>query len=282
MALLRTGRRVVELGPADQARVLDLCRRDPAVNAFLEHRVLSTGLDQRRLAGVVWGYVEGDELVSVCHVGANLVTAEATGDAIGAFADRCARSPRTCSSLVGPASAVLAMWERLEPAWGPAREVRADQPFMVTSRPAPVPPDPLVRRLTLDDLDVIYPASVAMFTEEVGVSPEADGAGYYRTRVAQLLSRGWSFGRIEAGRVLFKAEVGLATPLVCQVQGVYVDPQRRGQGLAVPGMAAVIQLALADVAPAVSLYVNAGNTAARAAYRRAGFVQTATFSTVLF
>jgi predicted GNAT family acetyltransferase len=280
--VLRTGRRVVELGPADLSRVLDLCRRNPAVNAFVEHRAVSTGLDRRRLGGVVWGYVEGSELLSVCHVGANLVTVEATPDAIAAFADTAARSPRTCSSLVGPAEAVLAMWERLEPAWGPAREVRADQPFMVADEPSPIEPDPLVRRLTLDDFDVVYPASVAMFTEEVGVSPEADGAGYYRARVAQLLSRGWSFARIEDDRVVFKAEVGLATSQACQVQGVYVDPVVRGRGLAAPGMAAVVQMALLDVAPVVSLYVNAGNTAARAAYVRAGFRQTDTFATVLF
>jgi hypothetical protein len=280
--LLRTGRRVVELGPTDLARVVDLCRRAPAINAFVEHRALTTELDRRRLGGVVWGYVDGDELVSACHVGANLVTVEATPEAVAAFAAHAARSSRTCSSLVGPAQAVLSMWDRLEPVWGRAREVRPDQPFMVTDVPSPVPPDPLVRRLTIDDFDTVYPASVAMFTEEVGVSPEADGAGYYRARVAQLLSRGWSFARIADGRVLFKAEVGLATPQVCQVQGVYVDPQARGQGLAAPGMAAVVRMALADIAPVVSLYVNAGNVAARSAYRRAGFRQTATFATVLF
>ena len=280
--MLRTGRRVVELGPADLPRVLDMCRRDSAVNAFVEHRALTTELDRRRLGGVVWGYLEDDELMSLCHVGANLVTVEATPGAIAAFADEAGRSPRTCSSLVGPATAVLPMWERLEPAWGPAREVRADQPFMVTDSPSPLPPDPLVRRLVLDDFDDVYPASVAMFTEEVGVSPESDGAGYYRARVAQLISRGWSFARIEDGRVLFKAEVGLATPQVCQIQGVYVAPECRGQGLAAPGMAAVVRMAHEEIAPVVSLYVNKGNVAARRAYERAGFHQVGTFSTVLF
>ena len=280
--MLRTGRRLVELGPTDLARVVALCRRDPAVNAFVEHRALSTELDRRRLGGAVWGYLDGDELVSACHMGANLVVVEADSDAIAAFSDHAARSPRTCSSLVGLASAVLPMWERLEPVWGPAREVRANQPFMIIDDLPSVPADPLVRRLSIDDFDVVYPASVAMFTEEVGVSPEADGAGYYRARVAQLLSRGWSFARIENGRVLFKAEVGLATPQVCQVQGVYVDPAARGRGLAAPGMAAVVEMARAQIAPVVSLYVNAGNTAARAAYQRAGFQETSTFATVLF
>jgi hypothetical protein len=178
--LLRTSRRVVELGPADLARLVELCRRDPAVNAFVEHRALTTDLERRRLGGVVWGFLEGNDLVSACHVGANLVPVEATPQAIDAFAEQAARYPRSCSSVVGLASAVLPLWERLEPAWGPAREVRADQPFMITGDASPLPPDPQVRRLSLADFDTVYPASVAMFTEEVGVSPELDGPGYYR------------------------------------------------------------------------------------------------------
>jgi predicted GNAT family acetyltransferase len=104
----------------------------------------------------------------------------------------------------------------------------------------------------------------------------------YRARVAQLVSRGWSFVRLEHGRVIFKAEVAAATPHACQVQGVYVVPDRRGAGLATAGMAAVVDLALRHIAPVVSLYVNAHNTAARRAYERVGFRQTATFTTIMF
>jgi uncharacterized protein len=144
-------------------------------------------------------------------------------------------------------------------------------------------PDPLVRRTEQADLDVLYPACVAMYTEEVGVSPEVGGgADLYRARVAQLVAKGWSFARIESGRVVFKAEVAAASPYACQVQGVYVDPARRGEGLAAAGMAAVVHLALASIAPVVSLYVNEHNVAARRAYARAGFEQTGTFSTIMF
>ena len=101
-----------------------------------------------------------------------------------------------------------------------------------------------------------------MYTEEVGVSPEVGGgADLYRARVAQLVAKGWSFARIEDGRVVFKAEVAAASPFACQVQGVYVDPSRRGEGLAAAGMAAVVRLALRDIAPVVSLYVNEHNAA---------------------
>lgn len=59
-------------------------------------------------------------------------------------------------------------------------------------------------------------------------------------------------------------------------------PEHRGQGLAAPGMAAVLRYALADVAPLVSLYVNDFNTAARRTYTRVGFQEVGEFMSVLF
>jgi len=261
----------------------ELTERDPVVNVFVEHRARLTQLDPRWLGGEVWGYDVDGELVSACHSAANLVPVQATPEALAAFADQAAARPRRCATIVGPAAAVDDLWGRLEPRWAPAREVRPGQPHLEIAGPPAVAPDRLVRRTEPADVDTLYPACVAMYTEEVGVSPElGGGADLYRTRVAQLVAKGWSFARIEQGRVVFKAEVAAASPHACQVQGVYVDPDRRGEGLAAAGVAAVVQHALRDIAPVVSLYVNAHNTAARRAYERAGFRQTATFSTVMF
>jgi hypothetical protein len=154
---------------------------------------------------------------------------------------------------------------------------------LALSGPAAVPADRLVRRVRLDELNVLMPACVAMFTEEVGVSPiGADGGAAYRARVAELIRAGRAFARIENGQVIFKAEVGSATPHACQVQGVWVNPERRGEGLAAAGMATVVAEAQRSIAPVVSLYVNDFNAPARAAYRRAGFAQVDTFMSVLF
>ncbi len=263
--------------------MLELTGRDPVVNVFADYRARLTQLDPRWLGGEVWGYEVDGELVSACHAAANLVPVNATPEALAVFAERGASMPRRCATIVGPAAAVGPLWERLEPRWGPAREVRADQPHLEISSAPTVRPDPLVRRTDASDVAALYPACVAMYTEEVGVSPEVGGgADLYRARVAQLVAKGWSFARIEDGRVVFKAEVAAASPQACQVQGVYVDPARRGEGLAAAGMAAVVEHALREIAPVVSLYVNSHNLAARAAYERAGFRQSATFSTVMF
>ena len=271
------------LDERDRGAVLAICDRDPVANVFVSSRVRAHGLEPGRLGAQMWGHAPGGQLESLCYSGANLVPVAATPDAVAAFADRALRQGRRCSSVVGPAGDIQALWALLRPQWGPAREIRSVQPVMVISGPPLVPPDPLVRQVLPDEIDIMWPACVAMFTEEVGVSPlTGDGGASYRARLEQLIRAGRAYARIEAGRVIFKAEVGAVTPQACQIQGVWVRPEYRGQGLAAPGMAAVALDAARSFAPLVTLYVNEFNQPARAAYRRAGFTEVGRFMSVLF
>jgi uncharacterized protein len=281
--VLRTQGGVQVLGPDDLPAMLELAERDPVLNVFADYRARLTRLDPRWLGGEMWGYVEDGRLVSACHSGANLVPVQATPAALDAFAAHALARGRRCATIVGPVDAVRPLWQRVGAEWGPPREERWCQPHLQIDGDPTVEPDPLVRRSAPADLEVLYPACVAMYTEEVGVSPEAGGGrDLYRTRVSQLVAKGWSFARIEDGRVVFKAEVAAASPHACQVQGVYVDPSRRGEGIAASGMAAVVRMARRDIAPVVALYVNEHNEPARRAYARAGFEQTGTFATIMF
>jgi uncharacterized protein len=280
--MLRTSASRV-LDDSDRDEVLALLDTDPVANVFVSSRVQSVGLNPARLGGQMWGFGPRGALAALCYAGANLVPVNAGPEAVSAFADRARRQGRRCSSIVGPAQAVSLLWERLEPHWGQARAIRWAQPVMATSSPAPVPADPLVRRVRPDQFDTLLPACVAMFTEEVGVSPNlGDGGTLYRTRVAELIRIGRSYARIEDGRVVFKAEIGAVTPQACQIQGVWVHPELRGHGYAVAGMAAVVEASLACFAPVVTLYVNDYNTSARAVYRKVGFTEVDTFMSVLF
>jgi uncharacterized protein len=271
------------LGPADLPAALEVLAADPVTNVFVEYRSRMTQLDPRWLGGQMWGYVEDGELLSLCHVGANLVPVAGTPESCAAFAQRAVRQRRQSSTIVGPRDAVELLWSELVDQWAAPRELRWDQPHLQIATAPLVEPDPQVRRTKPDEIETLYPACVAMYEEEVGVSPETDGGrNLYRARVAQLVNRGWSFSRVEDGKVVFKAEIACATPTACQVQGVWVDPARRGEGLCARGMAAVVDIALREVAPTVALYVNAHNVPARTAYERVGFRQSATFSTIMF
>ncbi|MGW7054547.1 GNAT family N-acetyltransferase [Streptomyces sp. NPDC054887] len=280
--LTQTTTRVLD--PGELGAALAILESDPVANAFVTSRVQAAGLDPWRLGGEMWGWYADGRLRSLCYSGANLVPICATPEAVRGFADRARRAGRRCSSIVGPAETTRQLWRLLEPSWGPARDVRPHQPLMVTEQPSPdIRPDPRVRRIGKAEMDVIMPACVAMFTEEVGVSPLAgDGGLLYQARVAELVAAGRSFARIDDGKVVFKAEIGAATAQACQIQGVWVAPEFRGRGLSETGMAAVLRYALADIAPVVSLYVNDFNTAARAAYRKVGFREVGAFMSVLF
>jgi predicted GNAT family acetyltransferase len=264
-------------------RLLDT---DPVAHCFVAARVEAAGVEPWRLGAEIWGYGSGGPggpLEAACFAGANLVPVGDSPAALRAFAERARRQGRRCSSIVGPAAAVRPLWAQLAPYWGQPREVRRVQPLLSTVTPPPVPVDPAVRRVQLDELDVLMPACIAMFTEEVGTSPLGtdDGAGY-RARVRDLVAAGRAFARIEDGQVLFKAEIGALSPAACQIQGVWVRPGSRGRGLGTAGTAAVVAEALRSVAPIVSLYVNDYNRPARAAYRRIGMTDVGTFMSVLF
>ena len=271
------------LGTSDLDAFVALAEQDPVVNVFALYRARTTSLEPRWLGGEVWGRFLDGELVAACHVGANLVPVQADADDARAFAERAMSRSRSVSTIVGPHEAVQVLWDSLSQGWGRPREVRWLQPHLVLDGPPLVQSDHLVRRTTRQDMPALYPACVAMYTEEVGVSPELGGsADLYRARVSQLTSRGWSFARFEGGRVIFKAEVACATSHAAQIQGVWVPPDRRGEGLAIAGMAAVVDYVQAEIAPTVSLYVNEWNEPARRAYRTVGFRETARFSTVMF
>jgi len=267
----------------DRDEALALCDRDPVSNVFVAARIRTNGLDPVSLGAQLWGYYEGNQLVSACYVGANMVPVEAVPAAISAFAERARLQGRRCSSIAGQADAVRDLWGYLSPFWDRPREIRHAQPLLAIATDPLVAPDPLVRHVMINEIGVLLPASIAMFTEEVGVSPIAvDGGAMYRARVTELVVSGRSLARIENGKVIFKAEVGAVTPAACQVQGVWVPPDQRNRGFAVHGMAAVVAIARRTFAPVVSLYVNDFNAPARAAYRRVGFHQVGTFMSVLF
>lgn len=271
------------LDDRDVPTALAMLNRDPIGNVFVISRIEAGGLDPTRLGAQMWGYGQGRELAALCYAGANMVPVGSDPESLTAFAQHALHQGRRCSSIVGPADSVRLMWDVLSRTWGPAREARLRQPFMVTTTPPLTDPDTSVRRVRLDEVDVLLPASIAMFTEEVGVSPiVGDGGGLYRTRVRELVAAGRAFARIDDGRVVFKAEIGAVTRSACQVQGVWVAPEVRGRGLSVSGMAAVVAACLRDVAPAVSLYVNDFNAPARRSYERVGFKEVGTFASVLF
>jgi hypothetical protein len=252
---------------------------DPIGSCMVAARVADHGLDPNAIGGELWTRSGADE--SLCYAGANLIPLRGRLSDLYAFADAALTSSRRCSSLVGRSELVMPMWQRLESAWGPARDVREHQPLMSLSRMPNCPIDPGVRQVRPEEIDTYLVAAVDMFIGEVGVDPRVgDGGHGYRRRVASLISAGRAWARFEDGEVVFKAEVGSQSPAVGQIQGVWVHPEWRGRGLGTGGTATLAAV-IVGTGRIASLYVNDFNTVARATYDRVGFVEVGAFATVL-
>lgn len=290
---LRTQDTVRLLTDADTEALGRLCATDPVAHCYVR-AILETGRRTGPLRalhrGVFLGIDDLDrpgELISACWVGSNVVPVGAdwlAGELLG-LAVRVLG--RRLGSIFGPREAVMSIWSTLQSGPQQARDIREHQPLMMLESAPNGPINPRVRTARPEEFSRVLPASVAMFTEELGYSPLDDGPVMYRSRVESLIARGHCLVDIDetpgdtAGRVRFKADIGVYTRDCIQLQGVWLAPWARGRGQAAPAVAATAAYAL-TLSPRVSLYVNDYNEPALRTYRRVGFETIGEFATVLF
>ncbi|MEZ2391104.1 GNAT family N-acetyltransferase [bacterium RCC_150] len=271
------------LGSADTRDLRTLAMEDAVANVFILSHLDSTGSAAPTSGGAsVFGVFDGASLIGACWAGANLVPVQLDPELAAVVAAAAHRAGRRYASIFGPAGAVLALHSQMEGLGHFAHEVRAEQPLLAISGPPAVEVNPHLGFGDIADFDRILPACAAMFEEEVGYSPFVGSEDFYSRRVAGLIRQGHSLVHIdEGGTVMFKAELGAVTEQATQVQGVWMNPKFRGQGLSAGYMAGVVVLAQ-QFAPITSLYVNEYNARARATYERVGFERLGTFATVLY
>lgn len=281
----RRGARALAPAAVDPAALDRLLAQDPVASVFVAshvQRVRASGARRPPVYGVA---APSGELVGACWAGTNVVPVVLDERGTDLVADALARGGPRFASFFGPAEPVLGLWERLRDSWPAPFDVRPVQPLLVMDRdPDPrllAGPASSVHWGSEADLERVLPAAAAMFTEEVGYSPLGSGAHGYRERIRSLLRDGRTAVLTDhRGDVVFKADIGSLHGGVCQIQGVWVAPEHRGKGLAVPCMAATVAMARRQ-APTVSLYVNDYNAPALATYRRVGFHRHGDFATVL-
>lgn len=266
------------MGGDDAADVRELCQRY-VVTAILA----AQNLERPNFGSKMLVVGEPGDLRAIAWSGHNVVPVGDV-DAMALIARHLKRRPRRVTSIVGDAKAVGTLWTELEGSWGPPRDLRPNQPALVIRADSALSGEDRVRRATPSDFDLLFPAAVAMFTEEVGYDPTRTGGGY-PSYVRGLIETGRAFLVIEpidgVPTVIFKADIGALWGGMAQIQGVWTHPRVRRQGIATAAMAEVVRLVRRDAAPVVSLYVNDHNVAARRVYEKVGFRHEATYATIL-
>ena len=259
----------------DQGLALAALDRNPIRDVFIASRILHDGALTSLGPSPLWGAFDaGQQLRGLLHVGPNLVPAADDQGVCEALA-AAAGGLYPTRMVVGERVTVELLWSMIGSSYPAPREVRPRQ-FVYALEPewlagGQVAKAPGMPRLAeRSDEDRVLRLSAAMYTEEMGENPMARDPDGYRRRVRMLTARGWTYVYEVGGRLQFKMDVGCASDRTAQIQGVYVPPELRGQGVGTTAMAACCALAL-DRHPNLSLYVNDFNTPAVNLYERIGF-----------
>ncbi len=267
----------------DIFQVKNIALRDEISNCFIINRLEELENYTWNLQNEFLVFEENGKIESALYFGVNIIPLNTQEKSQVQFAQYLLELPKRISSIVGPKTEVISLWQFLKPFMPQPREIRDTQPLLVIDDSPLVAPDQFVQPALMRDLDALFPACVSMFTEEVGVSPVGEiSEKSYRNRISDVINQRKMFARIEDNQVIFKAEIGISTKTVCQVQGVWVPPHLRGRNLGKAGMASVVNFARQNFAPKVSLYVNDYNHRAQSVYKSVGFQEHSTFATILF
>jgi len=265
---------------ATTAETLVYLARRPYENVFVAW-LIETGQASRGQV-VLWRDAAG-AVAGVCYYGAQIVPCADDGDALDAFAER-SRNAREARMFVGPRPAIEAVWTRARAWFPPPRAIRARQLVYALERSSlrafALDAGGAAARALPDEVDELVPHSAQMISGEIGgdptrVTPE------FRSRCARIVAAGW-WWRYRVGQTLaFTCNIGSATALTAQIQGVWTPPSLRGAGHATRGLAAICDDMLRAF-PTLTLYVNDFNSAAIALYERVGFERVGEFATILF
>jgi len=135
----------------------------------------------------------------------------------------------------------------------------------------------LLRRGRPEDLGLLRPHCRAVTIEELGVDPEEWQSEAFVGGLRRRLELGRELVWTRGETLLFRAGIGAVGPAAALIEGVWVPPEQRRQGIARAAMAAVAR-SLIPLHGRVALFVAPENQPARALYAELGFQPGETLS----
>jgi hypothetical protein len=261
-------RAVRELTEEDRKQVLQLLSEDPLRGVHLQSMIEDHGLCHPAHRGTFFGYFEDDRLTGVALLG-HLIMIYGPDESLSFFAQQAADIRAKGHVIFGPRAQVEAFWQHLSQYGRETRLVR-DHLWYVCEQPRQ-PIDRLqLQRASLDELEVVANAHAEMALEDSGADPRLVDPDGFRRRVRERIERGRTWVKIEAGKVIFKAELQSITPEAIYLEGIWTHPDYRGRGIAKSCVSELTHRRLRQQ-QVICLVVEPHEEAARRVYEHAGF-----------
>lgn len=264
------GQLIQPLSNDKKAETLDFLSARPQQTFLMSGWIHDNGLESRLNRGTFYGYrntqgqLEGVALIG--HVTLFETQAEAALAAFAGLTQRCSVS----HTLVGEQDKMgrfLSYYMDGRPA---PRLVCRELMFEQRAKQQLDESVPGLCLATSNELELVVQVHAQMAFEENGTNPLDVDPNGFRQRCARRIQQERVWVRVEDNRLTFKADVISDLPEITYLEGVYVSPEKRGNGF---GARCVRQLTntLLTRSKSVCLLIREQNTAAQACYRKAGY-----------
>lgn len=270
---------VQALTDQDRGEILAFLALRPIHTVYLSSTIRDNGIESPLNRGTFYGCRDSKGILhGVALIGHATLIESRCMAATKAFA-RLTRESDSTHMIMGELSHVKEFWLNYSQDQSDSR--LACRELLFEQRwPVPVhPPVADLRLATPADLDLIVPVHAAMAEAESGINPLHKDPEGFRARCARRIERGRVWVIIRDGRLVFKADVQCETDQVAYLEGLYVAPEDRNQGIGLRCLSQIGRELLQRVY-SVSLLVNEKNSGAQALYRRAGYKLRSIYDTI--
>lgn len=264
---------------SERAETLDFLAQRGINVAFFAGIIYDNGLESPLNRGTFYGYRNSfGQLEGVALVGHATVIEAVTDQALHAFAE-VLQSYESAHMIMCQENRLEKFWRFYSPAGHEMR--RASRQLLLELR-WPVEVSSKLESLRLatgDDLELLIPVHAEMAFDESGVDPRNQDYVGFCDRYARRIQQGRTWILTQADQLIFKAEVASTTPQTTYLEGIWVNPAKRGDGY---GQSCMSQLArmLMWRAKSVCLFVNDDNDEAQRFYRQAGYHLRTVYDTI--
>lgn len=263
--------RVCRLDDGQTDEVLAFLAMRPVHTVVMTSFINDNGLVSSLNRGVFYGYRNHEgTLEGVALIGHTTLVEAHTEDALMAFAFAARESETPINLIMSDGQTAETFWQYFS---GGTRQPRlvCNELLFEISFPVMVRENVDDLRLaTAEELIPVAEAHAEVAMEESGVNPmQRDREGFLK-RTLRRIEQGRTYVVFENGKLIFKADVVAETGEVIYLEGIYVAPDERGNGIGANCLSQLSRELLTRVKH-VCLLSNADFKNAHRAYQKAGF-----------
>lgn len=263
---------VEQLGPRHLEALKQLLAKDPTHNLYLLGVLEEFGIvcDPDRAPFAFHGRFTETELTGVVFVGGTGGLVIPSAGPLNAITDlaKSLTQKVTLRSAIGEKMLVDVLVQHLN---GQVKFSKQQRLYSVSADDLGPFTNPLLRVAVEADLPQLVPLAAACVKELHERDPLADDAEGFALRVKQRVMTRRTYVLEEAGRLVFKLDIGSRSQFGAELEGVYTAPEARGKHIATLCVGQISRFLLSSL-PRLTVRVDDSNSAFTGIVRKVGYV----------